>query len=557
MEYKIDIRNHWWFDAGIVGLYFISDRIKQNKDHADIEISFNTNSLIIKGEDKDGIRTFLEDCYSELASIYWNVSTKSQKEKKELVMYDKEKDEFYLAPKRQATPVVNNFIKGTSWKADDIEYDKMDDRLRVRTDDYLKKTGKSLWGNKKKLLFSLPECQPKIKILPKENTKRQSICSICGKSTSNLVPISQPSFLLFASKSAAQSFHSQGKRPARICWECELLSKFTMETINYKKDGKSLSILLLNSPNLQHNINNQKKIGSSSVLRGIDEDYFYKNIGFDPDGLISKSKMPYELLWSYFIDTFSILKSNATEVEYNSEDIFSELLGDVISAPLEIVIIILDEKGQTFITKELIFYNDISYAYRLIASLYDKEIDIRKIFNSLYETDSKGNLTPSRNNILKKVLNKHCIVNEIVSLSQKKVYENKYIDVSNVINFLIEYYLIIKGDIMNREQIQVAVNLGKQIVYQPFVASGKDKEVLKKIKGDLFALRKTRTPTDFITQLNTLQFRYGISVSKSILDGILNEVPFEDFKGYCIMGALNNYNYFNSPRNEKEDNKND
>ncbi len=66
-------------------------------------------------------------------------------------------------------------------------------------------------------------------------------------------------------------------------------------------------------------------------------------------------------------------------------------------------------------------------------------------------------------------------------------------------------------------------------------------------------MRKARTVTDFITQLNTLQFRYGISVSTSITEGVLNDVPFEDFKGYCIMGALNSFNYLNSKSKNKED----
>lgn len=108
---------------------------------------------------------------------------------------------------------------------------------------------------------------------------------------------------------------------------------------------------------------------------------------------------------------------------------------------------------------------------------------------------------------------------------------------------------------MNKEQIDVAVKLGKQIVNQAYKDSGENKEILKRIKGDLFTLRKTRTVTDFITELNTLQFRYGISVSNSILEGVLNEVPFEDFKGYCIMGALNSYNFYNSSLKEKGDKK--
>ncbi len=213
--------------------------------------------------------------------------------------------------------------------------------------------------------------------------------------------ISQPSFLLFASKNAALSFHTEGNRPAKICWECEFISKFTIDIINYKRDGDDLSILLLNSPNLQHNIDNQRKIGSSSALRAIDEDYFYRNIGFDDKGLINKARMPYELLWAYFVDTYSILKSN-TQIIEDEEDFFSQLLGEIISIPLEIIVISLGEKGQTFITKELIFYNDVGYAYRLISHLLEGNVNINSFYNSLYEVDNKGNLLPSRNKVLKK-----------------------------------------------------------------------------------------------------------------------------------------------------------
>lgn len=557
------VRNHWWFDAGIAGLYFIANRTKQAQNYNNIRINFDSDSLIFQGDSEDDIRAFLQDCYKELASCYWNVSTKSQKERLELVMYNPETEEFSLAPKRQATPVVSLFVK--QFDADGIEYKDMDDILKTRVDDYLKNTKRKLFGKQNKLVYSLTTSHQKLKILPKENIKRQCACSICGRLTSNLNDISQPSFLLFASTNATTSFHTQGKKPAKICWECELVSKFTMETVNYKqinyKDNKnrtSLSMLILNSPDLAHSINNQRKIGCSSVLRSIDEDYFYSNIGFDSDGLIDKSKMSYELLWAYFVDTYRILKSYTLNNDADEQDIFTEFLGDVISSPIEIIIISVDKINKTFTTKELIFYNDVSYAYRLIHQFMDKGVNIKDIFYALYETDSKGKLLPSRNNIFRKILGKHCILTDIESITFRKVIkekESKYINVSNMLNFLLEYYLIIKEDIMNKEQIDVAVKLGKQIVNQAYKDSGENKEILKRIKGDLFTLRKTRTVTDFITELNTLQFRYGISVSNSILEGVLNEVPFEDFKGYCIMGALNSYNFYNSSLKEKGDKK--
>lgn len=543
MEYRIDIRNNWWFDAGIVGLYFIASDISKKGVHNNIRLNFDENSLFISGDKKESIKLFLEDCYKELANLYWNVSIKSQKEKKELVMYDKEKDEFYLASKRGPTPVVQCFVK--QMKAKGVEYKNIDNSLKIRLDRYLKDNNKLLWGKKKKLLYTLPECQPNIKILPKENTKRQASCSICGKQTSNLNIISQPAFLLFASDNAATSFHTQGKKPAKLCWECEMISKFTMHTINYKKEGKNISILVLNSPNLKLNIDNQKEIGCSSVLRGFDSEYFYKNIGFDENGITRYASFPYELLWAYFVDTYSILK-NGMNLEDSENDFFKELLDKALYSPVEIIILSLVRTQNTFTTKELIFYNDICYVYRLINKL-SEENDLNKIFSYLLERDRNGNKLPTRNIIFKNILNKHCILSGILAISERKVFSNANINVSSVLKFLIQYYLIIKEDGMNKEQIQTAVNLGKTIVKDAYFL-GKDKkekhEIIKKIRGDLYSLRKTRTITDFITQINTLQFRYGITVAKEILEGSINDVTFEDFKCYCIMGALNNYNYY-------------
>ena len=51
---------------------------------------------------------FLEQCYSFLALMYWNTSTKEQIARNELVLYNKETKEFSVAPKRQATPVVSS-----------------------------------------------------------------------------------------------------------------------------------------------------------------------------------------------------------------------------------------------------------------------------------------------------------------------------------------------------------------------------------------------------------------------------------------------------------------
>ncbi len=88
-------------------------------------------------------------------------------------MYDGGTNEFSLKPKRIPTPVVGKFVKGSSWKADYILYDDMDDDFKLRVDNYLKENNRELWGGgkKDKLLLSLPECQPRVKIIPKETLK--------------------------------------------------------------------------------------------------------------------------------------------------------------------------------------------------------------------------------------------------------------------------------------------------------------------------------------------------------------------------------------------------
>lgn len=99
---------------------------------------------------------------------------------------------------------------------------------------------------------------------------------------------------------------------------------------------------------------------------------------------------------------------------------------------------------------------------------------------------------------------------------------------------------------MTPQEVEVAVNLGKSIVLQ--AREKLDNDEIKKIKGDLFTLRKSRSKGDFLNSLNTLQMRYGLILSHMIEDGILEGVPFEEFKAYCIIGALNTFNGISRPK---------
>ena len=75
------------------------------------------------------------------------------------------------------------------------------------------------------------------------------------------------------------------------------------------------------------------------------------------------------------------------------------------------------------------------------------------------------------------------------------------------------------------------------------------KESYGKAKGSLHRLRKTRSVADFVNELARLQLRYRIGVPKDFLDGkTFTPDLFEEFRGFCVVAALNRFQYLTSAR---------
>lgn len=556
MKYSIYLRRHWWFDAGIAGLYAISRLEDERLDNFDVSITTNDLALNLEGPDQDTLRSFLETCYEILVERHWNISTVKQKENPELVVYEKDKDTISLMSKRKPTPVVSMFVGARSWRGEGIPYKEIQEPLKSQVDEFLKENKASLWGSGKQLLYSQPVCHQDLNILPDpKKSGRADTCCVCGKKSKFLSNVGLPSFLLFASSNAAKSFNSQGKNPAKICWECDFVSKFAIESASYKQTGESIFIIQVTSSNPEKLIEMQKEFGSLSGMRMIDDKYYYSNIGFESDSLIKYCNKPYELLWSFMVEKYNLIESESNEETSSNELLESDFLKDFIEdmniSPIQIYLMHAVSSGNTFLTKNLILYDDLGYFFRLIHHMKQNQISLNKIFNSLYE-DKKL----FREKVLGNVLKKYSILQLIEQFSFKKVFAEEFISMNNILNFTIEYQQIIRGDDMKKEQVETAVNLGKQIVIQAVEkAKGEnenEKQALKKIKGDLYQLRKSRTKSNFLGELNNLQFRYGISVSNHILDGLLEEVDFEDFRAYCVLGALNIYNAKNRTKEESK-----
>ena len=97
---------------------------------------------------------------------------------------------------------------------------------------------------------------------------------------------------------------------------------------------------------------------------------------------------------------------------------------------------------------------------------------------------------------------------------------------------------------MEQKLIDIAVSLGETI--------GKSiGSIGKKGKGDLFRLRKTRKPENFLNEINRIQMKYGASVTADLYNkGHDFEKNFVEFKQFCMISALNTFND-KLKRNEK------
>ena len=60
-------------------------------------------------------------------------------------------------------------------------------------------------------------------------------------------------------------------------------------------------------------------------------------------------------------------------------------------------------------------------------------------------------------------------------------------------------------------------------------------------KGDLFALRKARRKTDFLNEVNRLQFKCRLIVPPDLYEGKLTDINFVEFKQFCMITALNSF----------------
>ncbi len=555
IELKFQKLGHFWLDSGLIGFIKILEKMD-----AEIQIQLNDNHLILKGTEKD-IQTCLERSYNTLIKDYYNRSTKKQKDDRFSYnfYYDTNADKFIAFSKKKSPGIASVIFdkaprpSGTSvkWKKKDkkeIVYDGKKIKktravlpsslahLQERMDLFLDDNNLDITTSG--LLIDGPnEVRPKVDIKVKTG-KIKGNCYLCGELSHSLDDAKETVFPLITGASGVLSFNSQGSKPEKICWKCSFLGKFVPANGFYYIQGDSLFAFLPYSVSLEKMLDVWPKFNESKQ----EDPNLFRNFDLP---LGAYFHHPFEVTFAFLYTLYrKVFKEQKAAEEDVNEVIDIEELFDVMAskAPIEFFVLHLESKGQTKMCKMAWPFQESVYFYRLLSKIESAGIQTKKFMHCLidFTQDKNEAKTISRNRVCERILKKQ----SVLDLIEQHVFHADLKYITPLKDFVIIYEPIIrKEDGMSNEEQEVAVTLGRRLGS----VVGKDGK-----KGDLFALRKTRTKVDFLEQLNRLQFKLGsFTVPPGVYEGKLTDKNFMEFKQFCMIAAVNSFNAVNSSAAKK------
>lgn len=537
--------SHFWMDSGLLGLYKIAE--KENPAE-EVEIHLNDEGLTFKGSE-DNLTALFNKSYKSLLDQYYNKSTEKQKQNREGFYYDSKEDNFFRFPKVKSMGVAGLiFSKPPRMTAKQVKYDVIEvneagkkikkkvlppeySHLQEKFDSFLSETGLKISANN--LLIDGPNAiQPQVEIKVKKG-KEKGKCFICGEASHLLTDIGGTVYPMITGSSGVLSFNSNGGRPEKVCWKCDLLGKFVPVNGFYVYNNDSYNIYFPYSSSLVK----MSEVYDDFQAVKVDDPNLLKNFENQLGGYFQR---PFEQLFTFLYSLYWMVLSKKMTDESDSELDFEKLFNVVISkAPLEFYTVNTTALGDTQMGKMIWPFNDSVYLFRLFDNIEKNKINIKEVMGNLidHEQTKNENKTMLRNTVCERILKKNSIV-ELIEQHAFHINKSKKQYIKPIYDFVIQYEKILKegNDKVDQEIIDTAVSLGKTIGFS--VASAG-----RKGKGDLFRLRKTRKPEDFLNEINRIQIKYGALVTADLYGkGQEFENNFQEFKQFCMIAALNTFN---------------
>ncbi len=559
IEVKFPKLNHFWMDSGLLGLYKISRDV--NPEETRVEIKLNDDGVLFKGTEAN-LEKFLHNTYDSLLAQYYNTSTQKQKEKNAGFYYDSKEDRFVRFPKVKSMGIASLiFNKAPRPTKREVKYEKKEiiesgkkikkeilpanyAYLQERLDIFLSETDLEI-GSSSLLIDGRNAIQPKVEInLKKEKGKEKGKCFFCGDS-SHLSEIGGTVFPMISGSSGALTFNTCGGKPEKICWKCDFIGKFVPVNGFYTMNSDNYHIYFPYSPSLEKM---NDVLGSLQAIE-IEDPNLLRNFNHQLGGYFQR---PFEQLFSFLYSLYRIVMTKKSSISSTNEDYeldYEKLFEITLSkAPIEFFVLYTEALGDTQMGKMIWPFQDSIYLFRLFDRIERNKINIKETMTILIDFDQpkSESKTIVRNRICEKILRKQSIV-ELVEPHVFRINKSKIHYIKPINDFVILYEKILKedGGKMNQEIIDTAVSLGKTIGKSvgPFGKKG---------KGDLFRLRKTRKPEDFLNEINRIQLKYSALVTADLYNkGQDFKDNFAEFKQFCMIAALNTFN----AENREEQNK--
>lgn len=546
---------HFWLDSGLVGLIQSLKEVNNNG----VIINATEEGLRLKGAELS-VQSALKAAYDLMVKRYYNLSTKKQRDNLSSYnfYYASEEDKFVAFPKRKSVGIAELiFNKPPRPIKSSIKWEKKEKReiescgkkvkrtrgilpashayLQERLDSFLDQNGLEVTTSG--LLIDGPNAvKPKVKIQVKSG-KTKGICYLCGEKSPSLEDASQTIFPLITGASGVLSFNPQGGSPERVCWKCSLLGKFVPVNGFYLRQRDHLFVFLSYSVSLEKMLDVFAPLHEAEQL----DPNLFRNFEHPLGGYFQR---PFEVTFAFLFTLYKKVLLRQKEEKEDTKTVLDwERMCNLTleKAPLEFIVMHAESKGQTSMVKMVWPFQDTVYFFRLMNKLERAKINIREVMRLLIDFNQKKNenKTLLRNRICERLLKKQTILD----LVENHVFRANLTDLKPLVDFLVLYEPIVrKGGTMTKDEQEVAVTLGKCVGK----AVGKKDEQgrTKGKKGDLFALRKARKKTDFLEQLNRLQFKLGcdFTVPAGIYKGALTDTNFVEFKQFCMIAALNSFN---------------
>lgn len=558
---------HFWLDSGLVGFLKIIEQV-----NSDIQVIISNDRLVLKGS-KDNLKLSLEKAYDRLISCYYNLSTQKQKADTSSYnfFYDTQQDKFFPFPKKKAVGIASIICdqaptpsgrklkwkeKGANWKKQKKEIIVSENKSVKKTRPHLPDTDQkeldkygldamSCKALQKRMDFFLDEhgldvttsgllidgplqIRPKVRIKI-DSGKTRGNCYLCGEASNSLEDARQTIFPLITGSSGLLNFNTLCGKPEKVCWKCAFLGKFVPVNGFYLSQREHLFVFLPYSSSLEKMADVYIPLHEAEYK----DPNLYRNFDHPLGGYFQR---PFEVTFAFLYTLYKKLLLQQTEKDDENAVLnWEEMLQITTSkAPLEFFVMHMESKGQTTMCKMAWPFRDSVYFFRLMNEVEQTGINMREIMRLYVDfTQPKNeNKTLTRNRVCERILKKQTILD----LTETHVFRADLSYFKPLLDFLIIYESIVrKEDAMTKEEQETAVTLGKRV---GMAVGGEGK------KGDLYALRKTRTKTDFLEQLNRLQFKLGSSftVPPGVYEGKLTDENFKEFKPFCMIPALNSYN---------------